>query len=114
MQNNSPALLGSTHFSDKDYVIRELQPSSDKIDFKLIKNNPKDLGRVISDMAILTASAQLRSAGRKGAAIPDDLIAFGHTSDWQNKLLDYSKTYSGVIRNYYSEFIHSYTKGIFL
>ena len=38
MQNTSPALLGSTHFKNADYMIRELQPSSDKIDFQLIKN----------------------------------------------------------------------------
>lgn len=113
MQNNSPALLGSARFRNKDYVIRELQPSSDKIDFKLIRDNSKDLGRVISDMAILTASAQLRSAGRKGAAIPDDLIAFGHVADWHTKLLDYSRTYSQTVKKYYRQYMDGYSAGVF-
>lgn len=113
MQNTSPALLGSTHFKNTDYMIRELQPSSDKIDFQLIKNSNKDLSQVINDMAILTASAQLRSAGRKGAAIPDDLIAFGKNTTWQKNMLDFSKGYSAEVKRYYNEYLDSYKKGNF-
>lgn len=111
MQNTSPALLGSTNFKNIDYMIRELQPSSDKIDFQLIKNNIKNLSRVINDMAILTASAQIRSAGRKGAALPDDLIAFGGNKDWQDYILDFSKTYSSAVKGYYTEYMKGYAKG---
>lgn len=113
MQNNSPALLGSTHFKNVDYMIRELQPSSDKIDFQLIKNSNKDLSQVINDMAILTASAQLRSAGRKGAAIPDDLIAFGKNTGWQKNILDFSKEYSAEVKRYYNAYMDNYKKGNF-
>ena len=113
MQNNSPALLGATNFKDIHYMIRELQPSSDKIDFHLIRNSTKDLSRVISDMAILTASAQLRSSGRKGAAIPDDLIEFGTDNHWQKIVLDYSKEYSAKVKKYYNSYIDKYIKGGF-
>ncbi|MBC7875216.1 MAG: DUF2252 family protein [Ferruginibacter sp.] len=119
MQNTSPALLGSTHFRNADYMIRELQPSSDKIDFQLIKKSNKDLSRVISAMAILTASAQLRSAGRKGAAIPDDLISFGSSTDpiaiggWQKEILSSSKKYSNEVKRYYTEYLEGYKKGIY-
>ena len=92
-------------------MIRELQPSSDKIDFQLIKNSNKDLSQVINDMVILTASSQLRSAGRKGAAIPDDLIAFGKNTGWQKSILDFSKEYSGVVKKYYNEYMDSYING---
>jgi uncharacterized protein (DUF2252 family) len=114
MQNNPPALLSATNFKNTDYVIRELQPSSDKIDFQLIKDNHKDLSKVISDMAILTASAQLRSAGRKGAAIPDDLIAFGGQTDWQKNTLSFSKNYSNEVNKYYNEYLDGYKKGNYL
>ena len=113
MQNNSPALLGATYFRNTDYIIRELQPSSDKIDFQLIKNSNKNLSDVISDMAILTASAQLRSAGRKGSAIPDDLISFGENSRWQNEILGFSKNYSSEVKKYYNEYLESYNTGNF-
>ena len=113
MQNNSPALLGGTKFKNVDYMIRELQPSSDKIDFQLIKNSNKNLSRVIIDMAILTASAQLRSAGRKGSATPDDLIAFGENTGWQNEILDFSKKYNIEVKKYYNEYLNGYTKGNF-
>jgi uncharacterized protein (DUF2252 family) len=114
MQNNSPALLSATNFKNAHYVIRELQPSSDKIEFELIKKSNKDLSRVISDMAILTASAQLRSAGRKGAAIPDDLIAFGGQTDWQKNILVFSKAYSKKVKRYYNEYLEGYKKGNYL
>jgi len=113
MQNTSPALLGSTNFKNVDYMIRELQPSSDKIDFQLIRKNNKDLSRVIRDMAILTASAQLRSAGRKGAAIPDDLIEFGSDKNWQTEIITFGKTYSKVMEKYYKEYLEAYEKGSF-
>ncbi|MEP7376150.1 MAG: DUF2252 family protein [Chitinophagaceae bacterium] len=114
MQNNSPDLLSATNFKNTDYVIKELQPSSDKIDFKVIKKSHEDLSRVIIDMAILTASAQLRSAGRKGAAIPDDLIAFGSQPGWQKTILDFSKNYSNEVKKYYNEYLKGYEKGNYL
>ena len=113
MQNNSPALLGSTNFKNADYLIRELQPSSDKIDFQLVKHSNKNLSRVIIDMAILTASAQLRSAGRKGSAIPDDLIEFGENTGWQDEIIGFSKNYSKEVKRYYNEYMDSYKKGNF-
>src|SRR5262249_42040241 len=83
MHNICPALLGTTHFKGADYVVKEMQPTADRIDFMLLRDRYKDIECVIEDMALLTASVQLRSAGRQGAAIPDELIAFGGDHHWQ-------------------------------
>ena len=41
--------------------------------------------KVVADMAALTASAQLRSAGRQGSNIADKLIGvFGLDKHWHN------------------------------
>jgi len=101
MQNNNPELLSTTRFKKSSYVIRELQPSADKISFKKIKEQHEDIKQVIDDMAMLTASAQIRIAGRKGAAVADDLIAFGNKKGWQKKLIDFSKMYSNKVKEYY-------------
>ncbi len=108
MQNNNPELLSTTRFKNSSYVIRELQPSSDKINFKKIKEQHEDIKRVIDDMAMLTASAQIRVSGRKGAAVADDLIVFGNKKGWQKKLIDFSKSYSNTVKEYYKEFLEAY------
>lgn len=108
MQNNNPELLSTTRFRKGSYVIRELQPSSDKINFKKIKEQHDDIKQVIDDMAMLTASAQIRVSGRKGAAVPDDLMVFGNKKGWQTKLIDFSKAYSQKVKEYYKEFLDAH------
>ena len=113
MQNISPALLGTTVFKEDTYVVKELQPTADKIDFLLIKNRYNDIVNVIQDMAMLTASAQLRSSGRQGAAVADELIAFGLATHWQQPVLDYALTYAKKVKKDYQSFLKDYKRGYF-
>ena len=64
-------------------------------------------------MALLTASAQLRSAGHQGASLPDELIAFGSGHHWQKGVLDYAATYTGQIKKDYKEYFIAYKDGYF-
>jgi uncharacterized protein (DUF2252 family) len=113
MQNNNPELLSTTRFKKSSYVIRELQPSSDKIDFKKIKEQHEDIRQVINDMAMLTASAHIRVSGRKGAAVADDLMLFGNKKGWQKKLIRLSKAYSEQVKEDYKIFLERYSDGYF-
>ncbi len=113
MQNISPALLSAEIFKDDCYVIKEMQPTADKIDFMVIKDKPKDISRVIQDMALLTASAQLRSSGRQGSALADDLIAFGKDNHWQQSILDFSTQYAKQVKKDYAAYMKDFAKGIF-
>jgi len=113
MQNVCPALLGTTLFQGQPYVVKEMQPIADKIDFLLCKDRYKDIACVVEDMAYLTASAQLRSAGRQGAGGPDDLIIFGQDTHWQQPLLDYAMAYSEQVKKDYQEFFTAYKAGYF-
>src|SRR6266487_602538 len=105
MQNNCPALLTAINFNGKSFIIKELQPSEDKINFKLIKERNREISEVINDMAVLTASAQLRSAGRKGAALPDELIEFGNSDQWQKEIVEFSSEYCWKMKTYHHEFL---------
>jgi hypothetical protein len=62
MQYASAALLSSTVFRDESYIIQELQPVKDTINFKQLKDY-RDMYQVVDDMAGILASAQLRSGG---------------------------------------------------
>lgn len=113
MQNNSPALLSTTLFEGDDYVLKELQPTADKLDFLVIRDRYKDLECVLEDMAFLTASAQLRSAGRQGASLPDELIAFGGDTHWQKGLADYALDYTAQVKKDYQAYFTAYKAGYF-
>ncbi len=62
-------------------------------------------------MALLTASAQLRSSGREGAANADELIAFGNNKNWQDKIIDYATKYVKQIKKDYKNYKADYKKG---
>ncbi|WP_295653410.1 DUF2252 family protein [uncultured Mucilaginibacter sp.] len=113
MQNLSPALLSASVFEDEPYVIAEMQPTEDKIDFSVIKDRYKDIQQVINDMAVLVASAQLRSSGRQGSAIADELIAFGADTQWHEALLTYAETYAKQVKKDYKQFMKDYMSGFF-
>jgi len=113
MQNMSASLLSSTIFHGEPFVLQELQPVKDSINFKLIRDQYRDIYQVIDDMATLTASAQLRSGGMNGSATIDELKAFAVNPGWQQPLLDYTFKYAKKTKQYYIQYLKDYEKGIF-
>ncbi len=111
MQNVSPALLGSTVFNGDAYILQEMQPTEDRINFEVIKDSPNDINQVIHDMAMLTASAQLRSSGRQGSTIADELIAFGENTDWHKGILSYAVKYARQVKVDYQGYVKGYNGG---
>jgi uncharacterized protein (DUF2252 family) len=105
MQNRPPALLSSTVFKGQSYIIQEMQPEKDSINFKLLKDRYRHMYQVVDDMGMLTASSQLRSAGRQGSADADALIAFGHEETWQKPIADYARQYARQVKKDYAAFL---------
>ena len=113
MQNRPPALLSTSVFKGETYVMQEMQPTKDSINFKLIKKEYRNIYQVINDMAMLTASSQLRSSGRQGSAITDELIGLGENKEWQEPVLKYATNYSHTVKKDYTNFLFDYKKGDF-
>jgi uncharacterized protein (DUF2252 family) len=113
MQDRSAALLSTTVFHDEPYVLQELQPVKDSIKFKLIRDQYRDMYRVVNDMAVLTASSQIRSSGMDGSAITDQLKAFGLNNNWQQKVLNYALNYADQVKADYKNYLKAYRKGGF-
>ena len=111
MQNVSPAFLSPVIFKDEPFVLKHMQPTADKINFGLIKDRIDDIDEVINNMGVLTASAQLRSGGRQGSAITDELIAFGENNQWEDIILKYALQYTKQVKKDYEEFTVGYKKG---
>lgn len=108
MQNRCPALLSTSIFKGKSFIMQEMQPTKDSINFKLLSDQYRDMYSVIDSMAMLTASSQLRSTGQDGAAITDELKRFAEDTTWPEVVLEYARQYALKVKLYYNEFLADY------
>ena len=104
IQESPPAMLSVLTDPKHSYVLRELQPTADKLDLNTMPRSPKQLKSLIETLASIVAWGHLRSAGRQRSAIADDLIAFGTDLSWQADLLDYARHYAQQVRLDQQEF----------
>lgn len=109
MQNVTAALLSTTVFKDDSYVIHELHPTRDSLNFDLIKHDYRNIYQAINDMAVLTASSHLRSSGREGSAIADELIAFGKNTEWHTGMTDEAVLQCDEVKKNYEAFVKEST-----
>ena len=93
--------------------MRELQPTQDKIDLADCKGKMHKLDTFIRTIAQITAWAQIRSGGRQGSAIADELINFGEDKTWQKPLMNYVKDYAAQVKKDYKEYGIEYSRGTF-
>ncbi len=111
VQVTPPALLGVIMIDGESYVLRELQPLQDRVSLNAGSGKLGRLKKLMRTMGQVTAWDQLRSGGRQGSAIADDLIAFAkgqpsvlHTTYWRTALLDYAQAYSVQVEADYKDF----------
>lgn len=111
VQQVTPKMLHALHFDNAGYVLKALQPTQDRMDITQCKGKLKELELLTGTMARLTASGQLRSGGRQGSSIADDMIAFAGTSKkWAGKLLDYAQAYAIQVQSDYSDYVTDYKR----
>jgi uncharacterized protein (DUF2252 family) len=105
VQHVAPSLLQPVSIGAKHYVVKALQPTQDRMDLRLCRQSPGQLEYMVTIMAKLTASGQLRSGGRMGSSITDELIAFAaDAGQWSAKVNAYAKAYAKKVVADYKEF----------
>ena len=87
MQAVPMAFLHALPWAKRSFVLRALQPSEDRVEMSEGHLRREDFALLLRNMGQLLAWAQLRSAGREGSAIADELIVFAHTPKWQARLM---------------------------
>jgi uncharacterized protein (DUF2252 family) len=102
-----PALLAAIEFNGSSYLLRELQPTQDKIDLKPGKISLSQLEKLIDIMAKVTAFAHLHGSGKSGAATTKDIITFGQNPDWQQQVLVYADNYARQVQIDYQDFCNA-------
>lgn len=88
MQAVPMAFLHTVSLGKRSYVLRGLQPSEDRLPFHRFPDHSDLFADAMSVMGQCVAWAQLRSSGRQGSAIADELVGFGGKKKWQRKLVE--------------------------
>lgn len=114
MQVAPPALLTVIELGGKSYMLKQLQPSQDKMNLLLCGGKLMKLDQVLNYFAQIVAFDQLRSGGRQGSAIADELIAFAHThKEWEKELLSYVIDYARKVKEDYQLYSEAFDDGYY-
>lgn len=105
MQAGAPAMLNAVRAGNGGYVLRELQSTKDRLSLKHLRGHQANLRSAVETMGHLTAWAELRSSGRDGSAITDDLVTFARAADWQKPLIGYCQSYAAQVDRDYKQFV---------
>ena len=113
VQAVSPALLQPLRWGRRSYILRELQPSEDRLSLARALDERERLEVAHCVMAEVVAWGQLRSSGHQGSATADEWIEFGHQRSWSYPLFDFTRWYADIVRGYWKEFSEAYDDGAF-
>jgi uncharacterized protein (DUF2252 family) len=113
VQGTPPALLQAVVIGEKSYLMRELQPTQDRVKLTLCNGKLRRLEKVANQMAQLVAWGQLRSGGRQGSASADEMIEFAASNKWVKPLFDYVTTYALKVQSDYEIYKIAYKQGDF-
>jgi uncharacterized protein (DUF2252 family) len=100
VQSASPAYLKAIKYNDKFFVLKELQPTEDRINLLAIKNF-NDMEILVRNLGSILAWGSLRSSGRMGSANADELIKYSKTLP-VGDIIEYAYKYSEKIIEYYN------------
>ncbi len=113
VNNVLPTLLNPLVHESQSFVLKELQPEQDKFDFHYWDGELESLTSLVATLGTITASGHLRSAGRQGSSIADELIDFAHNTQWQRDLLAYCQDYPTKVHQDYFQFCEAFEEGFF-
>jgi uncharacterized protein (DUF2252 family) len=111
MQAVAPALLHAAMLNGRPFILKELQPSEDRLSLEEWGGKIKRFETIIGTMANVTAWSELRSAGRDGSATADELIAFAGRKDWPGELVRFAQSYAKQVEADWKEFQRAAAEG---
>lgn len=87
IQASEPALLAALELGTRSFVLKELQPTQDRVDVERYRSKPKRLAMMLESIADAVAWGHLRASGRGGTATADALEAFGRDDRWRDPVM---------------------------
>lgn len=111
MQYALPRFIGIVPIGEEKFIVKQLQPTSQKINHKLCHKKMKNVETVMTTMAQVLASAQIRSASRKGSAGVEELMKFSLQSIWQADAVQSAIENTMIMKGYYKEYRKLFRNG---
>jgi len=107
------AFLHAVQMNGHDYVLRDLQPSADRVSFEEKGNEERRLNELMLAIGQCTAWSHLRGSGRQGSGIADELVAFGSAESWQKVLRKASATCADSVATEWKTYSEAYDDKVF-
>lgn len=107
------AFLHAVQMNGHNYVLRDLQPSADRVSFEEKDDKESHLNELILAIGRCTAWSHLRGSGHQGSAIADELMAFGCDDSWQKVLRKASATCADTIGSEWKTYSEAYDDKVF-
>ncbi len=104
LQANSPALLSASNYADRSFVLKELQPTQDRLKLPDLDGVPERRREALKTLAQLSAWSMLRASGWDGAAPGERLTACMRESGWQKDVLAVSTEMSKIMTDAWQTF----------
>jgi uncharacterized protein (DUF2252 family) len=114
MQAVSMAFLHPVVMRKQAYVLRALQPSEDRVTLAARNKELRHFQGAVRVMGQNLGWAQLRSSGRDGSAIADELIAFGEDYAWQEPLFEAALKCAAQVEKDWRTYAQAYDDNVFL
>ncbi|MGD9903620.1 MAG: DUF2252 domain-containing protein [Vicinamibacterales bacterium] len=108
-----PAFLHTLTMGGTAYVLRDLQPSQDRVELARSRGQRRHADHLMAVMGQCVAWAHLRAGGRQGSATADALIDFGKDSRWHRPVLDAARAAAAQVEADWATFAEAYDDGAF-
>lgn len=107
------AFLHAVQMDERDYVLRALQPSADRVSFWEEVHNSRRLNELMQAIGQCTAWSHLRGSGRQRSAIADELIEFASDVQWPKMLRKASAICADKVASEWTMFSQAYDDKVF-
>jgi uncharacterized protein (DUF2252 family) len=111
VQAISPALLHAVHFQSQPFVLKELQPSIDRLDLERWKKKPHRMLQSIQGMGHVAAWAHLRGCGHHGAAQAEVLQRFVAGKRWPHAAARMAEAAARRVQSAWDEYCKDFDAG---
>ncbi|BCS32090.1 hypothetical protein TBR22_A12990 [Luteitalea sp. TBR-22] len=107
----SPALLHTLTIGGRSFVLKELQPMTDRLDLERWDGRLARLESAVASMAAVTAWAHLRGCYRHGASRIEDLQRYVARPAWQRAMPGLAARCSALALGQWAAYSEAYDRG---
>jgi uncharacterized protein (DUF2252 family) len=103
-QPHPPALMANVEIDSQNFILRELQPSEDKVKWQEAFRDEDDRRQFCRSLAKVAAWEHANSAANQGSDNLETIAAFANRGEYFDDILAYSREYATQVRQDWREY----------